>query len=76
MQVIVVLEWEACIRADTSSRLQLLTANGEEQLVVGFDSLAISGKSLTKLHLGTSGIRLLSLASDPVKALPRISLLL
>ena len=56
MQVILILEWEACIRADTSSRLQLLTANGEEQLVVGFDSLAMSGKSLTKLHLGTSGI--------------------
>lgn len=61
LQVIIVLEWEACLRADASSRLQLLTARGEEQLVVSFDSLAVSGKSLTKLCLSTSGAALLGL---------------
>ena len=45
------------MRVDASSRLQLLAAGGEEQLVIGFDSLAVSGKSLTKLHLSTSGIQ-------------------
>ena len=53
-----VIEWEACMRVDASSRLQLLTTGGEEQLVIGFDSLAVSGKSLTKLHLSTSGTQL------------------
>ncbi len=57
-QVIIAVEWEACIRADASSRLQLLTAGGQEQLVVKFDSLAISGKSLTKLNIGHSGAAL------------------
>ena len=43
------------MRVDAASRLQLLTAGGEEQLVVGFDSLAVSGKSLTRLHMSASG---------------------
>ena len=71
MQAIVVIEWEACVRVDASSRLQLLTAGGEEQLVLGFDSLALSGKSLTKLHLSTSGVQsplLVSPAPDSVVA--------
>ena len=55
MQVVIVVEWEACLRADASSRLQLLSAAGEDHCVVGFDSLAVSGKSLTKLHLSASG---------------------
>lgn len=55
MQVVIIVEWEACLRADASSRLQLLSAAGEEHFVVGFDSLAVSGKSLTKLHLSASG---------------------
>ena len=66
-QVVIAVEWEACIQADASSRLQLLTAEGQEQLVVKFDSLAFSGKSLTKLNIGPSGAALL-LGPCPVTA--------
>ena len=57
------------MRVDASSKLQLLAAGGEEQLVIGFDSLAVSGKSLTKLHLSTSGMPVPSLASLVLRVL-------
>lgn len=47
------VEWEACLRIDANSSLQLVSAAGVPQLRCGFDGLAISGKSLTALRIGS-----------------------
>jgi hypothetical protein len=46
------LEWEACVRVDADSRLQLLAADSAVLVACGFDDLGISGKSVTALRLG------------------------
>ncbi len=46
------LEWEACVRVDADSRLQLVAPNSAVLVACGFDELGISGKSVTALRLG------------------------
>lgn len=51
-RVAFLLEWEACVRMDADSRLQLLSRESSVLLACGFQDLDISGKSVTALRLG------------------------